>query len=72
MDSKMKMHVSINTNTVSGRRLIKEIAKNPNSVEILKPAPTNEKIYTVNEVYHHGMKKLSELYGVDMYKFEEK
>lgn len=63
----MKMQVTIKTNTPDGRKLMKEIVKNPQSVESTMPAPTNEKTYSVNEVYHYGMKKLSEYYGVDMY-----
>ena len=46
---------------------MKEIVRNPQSVESTTPAPTNEKTYSVDEVYHYGMKKLSEHYGVDMY-----
>lgn len=61
------MQVTIKTNTSAGRKLMKEIVRNPQSVESTTPAPTNEKTYSVDEVYHYGMKKLSEHYGVDMY-----
>ncbi|MDO5523272.1 MAG: hypothetical protein Q4G48_04415 [Bacteroidia bacterium] len=61
------MQVTIKTDTPNGRKLMKEIVKNPQSVESLMPAPSNEKTYSVDEVYHYGMKKLSEYYNVDMY-----
>lgn len=61
------MQVTIKTNTPAGRKLMKEIAKNPESVETTTAAPSNEKRYTIDEVYHHGMRKISKHYGVDMY-----
>lgn len=67
----MDIKVNIKTDTVAGRKLVREITKNPQAVESAVSAPTNEKTYTIEEVYHHGMQKLSELYGVDMYEIAQ-
>lgn len=68
----MKMQVTIKTDTPAGRKLMKEIIKNPQSVETTAQSPTNEKTYSVDEVYHYGMKKLSEYYDVDMYEIAKR
>lgn len=69
----MDFNIRIKTETPQGRRLLKEIAENyPDAVESTLQPPTDQKTYTIDEMYHHGMKKMSEHYGVDMYQFVDK
>ncbi|MDO9152352.1 MAG: hypothetical protein Q7U47_01360 [Paludibacter sp.] len=71
----MTVNIKINTDTPTGRRLLREVSKYPKVVEIennTMQSITGEKFYTVNEVDEMCMNKLSNLYGVDMHKLKSK
>lgn len=68
----MDFNIRIKTETPQGSRLLKENAENyPDAVESILQPPTDQKTYTIDEMHHIMMDKLSKHYGVDMYQFEK-
>ena len=65
------VQVTIRTSTLAGKRLLKEIEKQPDAVKIEKHTPKNitgQKTYTLDESYEECCEILSKNYGVDVRK----
>jgi len=65
------VHAKIRTSTTAGRRLLKEIEKQPDAVKIEKTIPesiTGQKTYTLDESFDECCDILSKNYGVDVRK----